>query len=229
MRLQKDPEAIVKGVHKRPTFLLGFITLGMVPIEWCVTMMRLQAPINCNMESMLLKGMEVGVARNYLAEYALKMKPRPEFLLTIGDDMLASWNSLLLLYEEMRKGEFDVLSALYYMKADQYSPPMPVMARDDIEGYILPHVHFIPGQVIEVHLTGMDFTIIRTDMFDNLGSPPWFKTADSTNIEDKETGGLTIFTEDAFFSKKVKEKGYKMGIHTGVRIGHLNVRTGEVY
>jgi hypothetical protein len=229
MRLQNDPLEVVRGNHKRPTFLLGFITLGMVPIEWCVTMMRLQCPINCNMESLLVKGMEVGVARNYLAEYATRMRPRPEFLLTIGDDMLASWNSLLILYEEMRKGEFDVLSGLYYMKADQYAPPMPVMSRDDIDGYVLPNVHYIPGEIIEVQLTGMDFTIIRTDMFDNLGPPPWFKSADSSNIENKETKGLTIFTEDAFFCQKVKEKGYKMGVHTGVRIGHLNVKSGEVY
>lgn len=228
MRLQKDPEVVV-GSHKRPTFLLGFITLGMVPIEWCVTMMRLQSPINCNMESLLIKGMEVGVARNYLAEYALKMKPRPEYLLMIGDDMLANWNSLLIIYEEMRKGEFDVLSGLYYMKADQYSPPMPVMTKDGVEGYVLPNIHFIPGEIIDVSLTGMDFTMIRTDMFDNLGPPPWFKTADSKDMENPVTKSLSIFTEDAFFCGKVREKGYKMGVHTGCRIGHLNVKTGEVY
>lgn len=229
MRLQKEPLGVKVGNHKRPTFLLGFITLGMVPIEWCVTMMRLQCPINCLMESLLVKGMEVGVARNYLAEYASRMKPRPEYLLTVGDDMLASWNSLLILYEEMRKGEFDVLSGLYYMKADQYSPPMPVMSKEGIEGYVLPHVHFTPGEVIDVIITGMDFTLIRTDIFDNLGPPPWFKTADSKDIENEETKTLTIFTEDAFFCEKVRSKGYRIGVHSGVRVGHMNTRTGEVY
>jgi hypothetical protein len=33
MRLQKDPEVVI-GNHRRPTFLFGFITLGMVPMEW---------------------------------------------------------------------------------------------------------------------------------------------------------------------------------------------------
>lgn len=229
MRLQKDPIETVAGNHRRPTFLLGFVTFGMVPIEWCVTMMRMQAPINCQMESLLCKGMEVGIARNYLAEYAVRMKPRPEYLLMVGDDMLVSWNSLLILYEEMRKGEFDVMSGLYYMKADEYSPPMPVMARNDVDGYVLPGIHFAVGEVVEVNLTGMDFTMIRTDLFDNLGPPPWFKTADSLCIENKETKGLSIFTEDAFFCGKLVEKGYKIGVHSGCRIGHMNVKTGEVY
>jgi GT2 family glycosyltransferase len=66
-------------------------------------------------------------------------------------------------------------------------------------------------------------------MFDNLGPPPWFKTADSKNIENSETKALTIFTEDAFFCAKVNSKGYKIGVHTGARIGHMNVRSGEVY
>ena len=228
MRLQKDPEVVV-GNHRRPTFLLGFITLGSVPIEWCVAMMRLQAPMNCRMESLLVKGMEIGVARNYLAEYSLKMNPRPQYLLTIGDDMLVSWNSLLILYEEMRKDEFDVLSGLYYMKTDKYSPPMAVMSKDGVEGYLVPGIHFQVGEVVDVSLTGMDFTLIRTDIFEHLGPPPWFKSADSTNIYDAETRGLTIFTEDAFFCERVKKAGFRMGVHSGCRISHLNVKTGECY
>ncbi len=228
MRLQKDP-VIAIGNHRRPTFLLGFITLGMVPIEWCMTMMRLQCPINCLMESLLVKGMEVGVGRNYLAEYAMKMKPRSEFLLMIGDDMLASWNSLLVLYEEMKKGEHDVMSGLYFMKADQYSQPMAVMSRSDVEGYMVPGVHFQVGEIVPVDIVcGMDFTMIRTDIFDDLGPQPWFQSSNSRNMLDTETGGLSLFTEDTFFIKKVTEAKKSVAVHTGCRIGHMT-KNGEVY
>jgi len=229
MRLQKDPE-VITGNHRRPTFLLGFITLGMVPIEWCVTMMRLQCPINCHMESLLVKGMEVGVARNYLAEYAIKLEPRPEYILMIGDDMLASWNSLLLLYEEMKKGEYDVMSGLYFMKSDPYTPPMAVMAKTNIEGYMTPGVHFQVGEVVGVDIVcGMDFTMIRTDIFDKLGPQPWFKSADSKSMFDPETGGISLFTEDTFFIGKVVKAGFKVAVHSGCRVGHLSIKTGEVY
>ena len=229
MRLQKDPE-VVTGNHRRPTFLLGFITLGMVPIEWCVTMMRLQAPINCLMESLLIKGMEVGVARNFLADYALKMKPRPEYLLMIGDDMLASWNSLIILYEEMKKGEYDVMAGLYFMKSGPYSPPMAVMSRSDVQGYMTPGIHFQVGEIVPIDIVcGMDFTIIRTDMFDKLGPQPWFESANSKNMLDLETGGISFFTEDTFFIGKVVKAGFKAAVHSGCRVGHLLARTGEVY
>lgn len=227
MRLQKDPEVVV-GNHKRPTFILGFITLGMVPIEWCVTLMRLQCPMNCNMESLLVKGMEVGVARNYLAEYALKLKNRPEYILMIGDDMLPSWNSLIMLYEEIVHREYDVLAGLYYMKTDQYSIPMTVMAHDNIKGYMMPGIHFRIGEVVETHLVGMDFTLIRTDILEHLGPPPWFESANSKNMLDEKNQGIKLFTEDAFFCHLVKKNGFRIGVHTGVRIGHMT-KFGEVY
>jgi hypothetical protein len=229
MRLQKDPEVVI-GNHRRPTFLLGFVTLGSVPIEWCVAMMRLQAPINCLMESLLVKGMEVGVARNYLAEYALKMKPRPEYLLMIGDDMLASWNSLLVLYEEMKKGEYDVMAGLYFMKSDKYSQPMAVMSRSDIAGYMIPGTHFQVGEIVDVDIVcGMDFTMIRTDMLDSLGPSPWFQSSNSKNMLDSETGGLSMFTEDTFFISKVIKAKKKVAVHSGCRIGHMDIKMGGVY
>jgi hypothetical protein len=193
-----------------------------------MTLMRMQFPLNCVMQSFLVKGMEVGIGRNFTAEQALKMNPRPEYILMIGDDNLPSWNSLIILYEEMKKGGFDVLGGLYYIKADEYAPPMAVMVRDEISGYLQPGIHFTPGEVMNVDICGMDFTLIRTDIFDQLGPPPWFKTSDSTDIED-ENGALGVFTEDIYFCKKVRKAGFRIGVHTGCRIGHLNMKTGEVY
>ncbi len=190
--------------------------------------MRMQFPLNCVMQSFLVKGMEVGVGRNYVAENALKMKPRPEYILMVGDDNLPSWNSLIILHEEMKTGKWDVLGGLYYIKADQYAPPMACMVRDEIPGYLQPGIHFTPGEGLSGDIIGMDFTLIRTDILDHLGPPPWFKTSDSTDIEER-TGTLGVFTEDIFFSQKVKKAGFRIGCHTGCRIGHLNYVTGEVY
>ncbi len=192
--------------------------------------MRLQCPINCQMQTLLVKRMEIGVARNYLAEYTLKIKKeqRPEYILMIGDDMMPQWNSLLILYEEMLKGEFDILAGLYYMKADQYAPPMAVMSHDNISGYMMPGIHFKVGQVVETHLCGMDFTLIKSDIFEHLGPPPWFTSANSKNMCDKKTGAIKFFTEDAFFTEKARQHGYRIGVHTGVRIGHYN-QWGEVF
>lgn len=225
LKINKDPIAIVQGNHKRPTFLWGIVTLK--DIEWALSLMRMQFPLNCVMESFAVKGMEVGVGRNYVAETALKQEPRPEYVLMIGDDNLPSWNSLVILYEEIKKGGYDILSGLYYIKTDQYAPPEPVMWRDGIAGFLQAGIHFIPGEVIFVDGCGMDFTLIKTDVFDRLGPPPWFKTSDSTDmLNDK---GIGAFTEDVYFCNKVRVAGLKIGVHTGCRVAHLNYKMGEVY
>ena len=227
MRLQKDPEVVI-GSHRRPTFILGLITLGMVPVEWCIALMRLQCPMNSNMESLLVKGMEVGVARNYMCEYTMKLKNKPEWMLMIGDDMLPSWNSLILLYEEAVNRQFDVLAGLYFMKADQYSIPMSVMSHNSVKGYMLPGVHFKVGEVVETHLCGMDFTLIKTDILQHLGPPPWFESCNSKNMVDPGNQGIRVFTEDAYFCAKVRNAGFRIGVHSGVRVGHMT-KWGEIY
>ena len=228
MRLESDPE-IVQGNHKRATFLLCIPTFGLVPIEFVVGFSRMQVPMNCRCESFIIKGMEVGVARNFAVEKLLKMNPMPEYLFFVGDDSLISWNSFLLLHEVMRKDEYDIMAGLYYMKADPFTPPVPVMNRKGVEGGMIPHVHFNPGEVVLVDLCGMDFTIMKSEVFRKMGDPPWFKTADSSDIYDPETGAIGIFTEDVYFCDKALEAGLKIAVHTGCRIGHIQIETGEIY
>jgi len=217
---------IATGIHTRATFLMAIPTLGTVPIEFMVAFSRMQFPVNCRAESFIIKGMEVGVARNYAVERYLAMSPRPEYLLFIGDDMLPPWNSLLMLYEEMKSSKWDILSGLYYMKAPN-TLPIPVMWRDEIKGLMKDGEHFNTNEVIRVDVAGMDFTLIKGDVFDKLGKAPWFKTADSLDMVN-EKGCITVFTEDVYFCKKVKEAGLKIGVHTGVRCGHL-LSSGEVF
>ncbi len=221
--LQKD---IVTGTHKRATFLTAIPTLGMVPIEWAIVFGRMQFPVNCSSSAMAIKNMEVGVARNYIAELLVDMNPQPEYLFFLGDDMLPSWNSFLLLYEEMAKGEWDILSGLYHMKAPD-TMPIPVTWRNDIKGCMKAGTHYQVGEVVPVDVVGLDFAIIKSSIFSKMGKAPWFKTADSTDMM-KDNGYVEVFTEDVYFCRKAKEHGFKIGVHTGVRVGHL-FKTGEVF
>lgn len=221
MRLDKEPEMIVGG-HRRATFLVAIPNLGMVPIEFVLGFARLQMPMNCLTESFIVKGMEVGVARNYSAERLMQMKPRPEYLFFYGDDMIANWDSLLILYEEMKTGKWDILSALYYMKSE---PPHPVMGRKDTGGALQPHVDYVPGQPIDVDLCGLDFCLIKSEVFEKISGPPWFKTGPDM----KDNKYISVFTEDVFFCDKVLEAGLRIGVHTGCKVGHLYYKTGEIF
>jgi len=214
-------EDITIGSHARPHIAQCLLTLGMVPIEFHIASSRLQMPMNGATPSLYAKGMEVGVARSYLAGEVCKMQPRPKYLFFFGDDMLPPWDGLVALNEEMEKGNWDMLTALYYIKQDEV--PTPLVHRDGI-GWMKPGVHFEVGEVVWVDLTGLDFTLIRTDIFDKI-SQPYFKTGPT---EVKE-GVVSSHTEDAWFIAKVKEVGGKVGVHTGIRVAHLDSKTGSIY
>lgn len=225
MRISPDTkiEDIVQGNHVASTFLLAIPTFGMVPIEFVLSFGRMQMPMSSYCESLIARGMEVGVARDFIAEKYQAMNPRPLYLLFVGDDMLPAWNSLLILYEEMKTGRWDVLSGLYFKKAD---PPEPLIYRNDIAGPLQDGVHYRLGDVVHVDRTGLDFTLIRNGVFDGLGenNRPWFKTGPSIDGEN-----LCPHTEDTWFYDKCKVAGLKVGVHTGCKVGHFLKARGEVF
>ena len=232
MRFNPNEEtAFYQGNQKRLSLLVAIPTFGMVPIEWAVSFTRLQMPVNCNAHSIVVTKQEVGIARNYIVEHLLKMRPRPEYLLFVGDDMLPPWYGVIKLHQEMMKGEFDVIAGLYFIK--QKEIPVPIIWRKEVEGYLEPYKHYQPGEVVPVDICGNDFTIFKTEIFEKI-TYPWFATAftkidDVNNMDKSKFKSLVAFTEDVYFCDKAKQLGFKIGVHTGVRVSHLNVKTGEVY
>lgn len=224
MRLNKDVKLdhIVTGTHQRAHILIALITLGMVPIEFVVAFGRMQMPVNGKTESLIVKGMEVGIARNYVAHKLKesKQEKKPKYLFFYGDDMIPPWDALIRMYEEMETGKWDVLSGLYYWKG---AFPVPLTWRKDKVGRVLPGVHYRLGEVISVDVTGMDFTLIKNDVFDKI-EEPFFKTG-PTKIDEK----IVCHTEDVWFCDRVREKGLRIGVHTGVRVAHLDVKSGAIY
>jgi hypothetical protein len=231
MRFDEVRETMV-GTHKRITILVGFPTgvsecprcgqhLDMLPVAFHIASQRLQTPVNSRIEAITTSATEVGEARDYIAKCLVAMNPRPEFLFFIGDDMIPQWDALIRLWQSMQTMDYDVLGALYYLKQD---PPTPILWRKEIAGPLMENVHYKPGEIVDSDICGMDFTLIRSSIFDKI-QPPYFKTG-PTEFEDKS---LLVHTEDAWFCQKVFQAGGRVGVHTGVRVGHLNTKTGVVY
>lgn len=232
MRLAEDTkiEDIVVGSHKRPHFITVVPTLGMVPIEFHIASSRLQAPVNAVSAMLAVKGMEVGNARNYAIVEILKSNPCPEYIFFLGDDMLPPWDGLVKLYEAMQKGEWDVLTGLYYWKGE---PPVPLTWRRSIVGPMLPGVHFELGEIVQVDVTGMDFTLIKTDSLRKMNPDElYFKSGPGCGDIDREDipkDKVIQYTEDVYFCDKAMKAGLRIGVHTGVRVAHLSVKDGSIW
>lgn len=229
MNFREKETKVLKGTHKRATFLVGIPTFGMVSIDWHIAAQRLQMPVNALVESMVIKNMEVGEAREQMAQFYMSIPEakRPQFLFMFGDDMMPTWDALINLWQDFKDSDYDVMAGLYYLKSD---PPIPILWKTEIDGPLMPDKHFKMGDIVDSDICGMDFTLIKPSAFKRI-KPPYFLTGPSkaTDKKGNETGGVWTHTEDAYFCRKVLQAGGKVGVHTGVRVGHLDVNTGQIY
>ena len=234
-------EDIELGSHQRCNILCTVLTLGMVPIEFVVGFGRMQMPINGQVFQHIIKGMEVGQARNLAVQHMMSMPKghRPKWLFFLGDDMIPPWDGFVRLYEEAEKNDWGCLTGLYYWKGE---PPTPLTWRNDHIGRLKPGHDYKVGDVIWVDLTGLDFTLIRTSVLEEMEEKwpgePFFKTGPSLRASlpdaikehaDANKKSIVMHTEDVWFYNKVKSLGHKIGVHTGVRVAHIDVKSGMIY
>lgn len=232
-------EDIELGSHQRCHIMCTVLTLGMVPIEFVVGFGRMQMPINGQVFQHIIKGMEVGQARNQAVQHVMEIPKgeRPKWLFFLGDDMIPPWDGFVRLYEEAEVNNWDCLTGLYFWKGE---PPTPLTWRNDHIGRLLPGVHYKVGDVIWVDLTGLDFTLIRVSMLEKMierwPDQPCFKTGPSlrTAVPDKiknytNKDSIVMHTEDVWFYNRVKELDGKIGVHTGVRVAHFDVKRNIIY
>ena len=232
-------EDIALGSHQRCHIMCTVLTLGMVPIEFVVGFGRMQMPINGQVFQHIIKGMEVGKARNLAVEHVFQIpkEERPKWLFFLGDDMIPPWDGFVRLYEEAELNKWDCLTGLYYWKGE---PPTPLTWRNNHLGRLKPGIDFAPGEVIWVDLTGLDFTLIRVSLLEKMAEAypksEFFKTGPSlrSSIPDAiaryaDPQSIIMHTEDVWFYNRAKELGAKIGVHTGVRVAHFDVKSGAIY
>jgi hypothetical protein len=227
-------EDIELGSHQRCHIMVCIPTMGTVSINFMVGFGRMQMPINGQVFQHIVQGHEVGVARNMCVQYLMNLKKedRPRYLFFLGDDMIAPWDGFVKLYEEAEKGKWDCLTGLYFWKGE---PPTSLTWRHNHIGRLIPGEHFQIGEVIDVDLTGVDFTLIKTSLLEKM-EPPWFKTGPSLRanipiaIEPYiNPGSVIMHTEDVYFYGKARKMEAKIGVHTDVRVAHFDHRSGAIY
>jgi hypothetical protein len=224
-------------------------TRGMVHVK--VMRSQLEAlmhwPMNqkrCNYDAI---GLEVGAAYQYLTETALSnpVSKNWHFIATWEDDNIVPYDGVHKLFDaihtcidcgssinpeswtcaEGHRG-IDGISGIYFAKV---RPPIPMVFGDPKSE----ELEFRPrnvaeaiekSEVIEVNGIPNGFAIFRADLFRQLPKP-WWKTSSGT--QDDPDGA---FTQDLFFCKLAKEKlSARFAVHCGVRVGHIDTATGEIF
>ena len=230
-----DKEKIRYGNFKKPTFVMVLITYGMLPVEFLHAFSRLQLPVNSSSTLLSYKSMEIGVARCKAMQDILSMPLVPIYTLWLSDDELPNWDALVKLWMEMEsswsngKRGWDILTSLVYLKSE---PPEPVLWNKSIRevGPLIPGEDFKVGDIIEADVGDLGFGLMRNDLFERLDiSHPYFKTGFVTREMSGDREAVTCFTEDCYFFDKLHKAGGRLGVNTGVRTSHLDMKSGVIY
>jgi hypothetical protein len=203
--------------------------LATVPVEYLHAFARMQNPVNCSNQLISYKQMEIGVARCMAVEAILNMKVRPKYILWLSDDDLMPYDGLINLFVEMEqswsngKKGWDVLSSLVHLKTEPPSPVMWKVGKPPMQV----GKDFQVGDVVESDVANLGFGLTRPELFEEIEGP-WFKTGFCKEDLPDGTDGVVMYTEDCWFFEKLRKKGKRIGVHTGVRSAHLG-KNGVIY
>lgn len=193
-------------------------TRGTVPIRVMEALENLQTPMNNAFVRVNVSGMEVGDAYCQAVDIIKTHLPQFRFMLTVEEDNLPPSDGLLKLYENictckvLCSDHYAIVAGLYFTKGPGGQP----MIYGDPSG-AFGYQPQVPrtDQIQECNGTGMGFTLWRLDVFEHIAKP-YFETA-------------TGYTQDLYCMKKVREAGYRIASDNRVKVGHLDVNTGEVW
>lgn len=147
-------------------------------------------------------------AANVLVKYFLKSDA--DTLCVVDADMIFPPETLIKLRDDLAGQKYDILSALSV--ARRY-PFAPIVLTKCADGGFRCCKESITGEIANVDLMSMGFCLIRRTVFEKMQSEKkcgqWF-----FNWGPQGQG------EDTSFSLTAKELGFKIGVHTGLSIGH---------
>lgn len=191
--------------------------------EWAMGMMTQGYPIATNLTYFTTKNVEVGEAREQMAEKALELGTR--FLFFVDDDVAPPvFAARKLIYELEQNGppfgKVMVAAGIYCTKED---PPYPIVFKEQGSGASW---DWKVGEVFPCFGIGTGCMMIRTEVFKHLPKP-WFKTVDKDPTASNEFRHQ--MTDDLFFCQRVREAGFGILAHGGVIAIHWDEKTETPY
>ena len=225
-------EHIAGSTYKDSSTVIVVPTRGTMSHRFVSALMGLIAPMNQKRAVLFASGHEVGEAYNAMIQSILA---NPElrswkYLMTIEDDNLIPPDAHIRLLESIEFGKFDAVSGLYFTKGDQNMP----MAYGDPEEYARTKVlDFRPrdvrealraGQIMPVNGIAMGCGLWRMSLYKELPAP-WYQT-----VADVVPGkGTQVFTQDLHFCQNAVRAGKRFAVDLRVRVGHLDIHTGQLF
>jgi len=212
---------ILPVLNKQSRYNFGLViaipTRGMVDIRFMLHMhdVAMCLPTGLTWKYITCRGERVDIARQLLAEQALKDKAR--YILFVDDDTFIPLDAVATM---MSTGK-DVVTGIVWTKR---TPSEPCIYK---EAGLGPYYDFPKDSLFEVEAAGCACVLIKTEVFKKI-KKPWFRL----DWKRKEpTGTITAMQggEDLYFYQKLQNAGIKVYCHSSVLCDHLDIKTGIFY
>jgi len=155
-------------------------------------------------------GQPIDSARNSIVDMFLNTNS--EYLFFLDTDVIVPEDTIIKLMNH----NLDIVSALYFTR----TPPIePCCWKDDLNSiYRAKPIKFEIGQLIEAEIIGMGACLINRRVFENIDKPYYLWTL------GKEDNGVS---EDFYFCRKAREKGFKIFCDTSIIGKHVSLCVSE--
>jgi hypothetical protein len=221
--MEKSIARLIKGnTYKDLSTVWITPTRGNLKPKAVSSWISLQRPMNQPfIGPIFIEGDEVGSAYQKGFEMVLDNPQfdKFNFILTCEEDNIPPSDGLLKLYEAI--GNYDCVAGLYWTKGVTGQPM--IYGNPDVTPR-----NFVPqppriDTIQHCNGLGMGFNLwslkaFRTKLKDM--PRPWFKTVQERNMS---------FTQDLWFYNEAAKYGFKCACATNVKVGHLDVNTGDVW
>lgn len=233
--LERSRSRLLQGsTYKDLSTIMVVPTRGVIPVRVVQSMLGLICPMNQKFFRLFIEKYEVGDAYNIAVEQILNHPDlsKWKYLLCWEEDNIASPDSFIRLiraFEEKSDlgNSVDVVGGLYWTKS---SPTSEVWSQPMIYGdpRVMPR-NYIPqvpkiDTLQECNGLGQGFTLFKLDQFKKVPKP-WFITVQSYT----PGAGVALGTQDLQYFSKASGYGLRFACDTRVKIGHLDVNTGDVW
>jgi len=228
-----DVNEIIRGNTYRDSSTVVVVpTLSSVPTKVVHSWLAMQKPLNAKWSWFFVDGDEVSVAYNRTVETILthEVFSKFKYILTLEADNIIPQMASILLLNAMHENDYDAVAGLYHMKSpiqvslafgregerddDGRLSMQPIDLTDDI----------LNNRIVPVNGVPMGCTLWKMELFRDMEAP-WFKT--QTRLH--KDGIMEIQTQDLYFCSAAREKGKRFAVDCRVKVGHLDVTTGEIY
>jgi hypothetical protein len=209
-------------------------TRGAIDARVVNSWFRLISPVNQKFIRLFISGGEVADAYN-TAIIGILHHPhlsKYKYILSMEDDNIPPPDGLLKLVETMVAAEKKnenlwAVSGLYWSKGFELGVPI-AFGDTRKPQFNLDAIDLNETGVTRCCLMPQGFTLYRMDLFRKI-SYPWFKTVEDYDPDAPVFDQIKTSTQDHYFFERCYNEGLGIGVRADVKVGHLDIETGQVW